>query len=111
MLAIDKKMEVSVLAALGADAQLVKRIFLFEGALISMIGAAIGLVLGGAFCWLHIKYGIISMGMESSITEGYPMKIMPFDFLIILFVVTIITFVISARPAVLASRSISVQNL
>ena len=111
MLAIDKKKDISVLAALGANQQLVKKVFLFEGGLIAMIGALGGLILGGAFCWLHIKYGLISMGMESSITEGYPMKIQGFDFLTILVVVVILTFALSARPAVLAARSVSVQNL
>lgn len=111
MLAIDKKKDISVLAALGADNKLIRKIFLFEGALISLIGATSGLIFGGLFCWLHIKYGIISMGMESSITEGYPMKIVGTDFGFILLVVTLITFTISARPAVLAARSVSVQNL
>ena len=111
MLAIDKKKDITVLAALGANNQLVRRVFLFEGGLISLIGAFSGLVFGGIFCWLHIKFGIISMGMASSITEGYPMKIVPTDFGIILFVVALITFAISARPAFLAARSVSVQNL
>lgn len=111
MLAIDKKKDISILAALGADGKLVRKIFLVEGALISLIGAISGLVLGGFFCWLHIKFGIISMGMESSITEGYPMKIVALDFGVILLVVTLITFAISTRPAILAARSVSVQNL
>ncbi len=111
MLAIDKKKDISILAALGANAALVKRIFLFEGGLIAFIGTISGLVLGGLFCWFHIHYGIISMGMESSITEGYPMKIVLIDFVMILGVVTLITFTLSARPAILAARSISVQNL
>jgi lipoprotein-releasing system permease protein len=111
MLAIDKKKDISILAALGADSKLVRKIFLFDGALISIIGAVSGLVLGGLFCWLHIRFGIISMGMASSITEGYPMKIVATDFWIILLVVTLITIAISARPAILAARSVSVQNL
>lgn len=111
MLAIDKKKDISVLAALGADNKLVRKIFLFEGGLISLIGTVSGLTLGGIFCWLHMKFGIISMGMESSITEGYPMKIIAADFGVILLVVTLITFAISARPAILAARSVSVQNL
>src|SRR5262249_26587598 len=43
MLAIDKKKDISILFAVGAQPSLVKRIFLGEGALIAFSGAAIGL--------------------------------------------------------------------
>lgn len=111
MLALDKKKDISVLAAMGADNLLIKRIFLTEGALIAVSGALLGLTLGGIFCWLQLQFGIISMGMETSVTEGYPIKVIPSDFLYTLLVVSLITFLTSYRPAVLAARSVSVQNL
>lgn len=111
MLALDKKKDISVLAAMGADAPLIKRIFLTEGALIAVTGTILGLTLGGIFCWLQIRFGIISMGMETSVTEGYPVKVIPSDFLWTMLVVSVITILTSYRPAVLAARSAAVQNL
>lgn len=111
MLAIDKKKDISVLAAIGADQPLIRKIFLAEGAIIAFLGAFSGLMLGAVFCWLQSQYGIISMGMETSVTEGYPVKIVPLDFLNTLLVVAALTIVISWRPAVLATRFVSVQNL
>lgn len=111
MLALDKKKDISVLTAMGADSTLIKRIFVMEGALIAISGAIIGLTLGGIFCWLQLQYGIISMGMQTSVTEGYPIKVIPSDFLYTLLVVFFITFLTSFRPAVLAARSAAVQNL
>lgn len=111
MLALDKKKDISVLAAMGASEGLIRRIFITEGALIAFGGALLGLVLGGIFCWLQLNYGLISMGMETSVTEGYPIKVKPIDFVNTLVVVSVITFLISWRPAILASRSVSVQNL
>lgn len=111
MLTIDKKKDISILAALGANKQVIKKIFLFEGGLIALIGALAGLALGGIFCWLHIKFGIVSMGMDSSVTESYPMKMAILDFVKILTIVSVFTFALSVRPAVMASRWISVQNL
>lgn len=111
MLALDKKKDISVLAAMGANQSLIRNIFLTEGALIAVSGALIGLVLGGFFCWLQQQHGIISMGMETSVTEGYPIKVIPTDFLYTMLVVSIITFLTSYRPAVLAARSPAVQNL
>ena len=111
MLALDKKKDISVLAAMGADRSLIRNIFLTEGALIAVSGALLGLVLGGVFCWLQQQHGIISMGMETSVTEGYPIKVIPTDFLYTMLVVSVITFLTSYRPAVLAARSPAVQNL
>jgi lipoprotein-releasing system permease protein len=111
MLAIDKKKDISVLAAMGASHNVIRRIFLTEGAIIASLGAFIGLVFGGIFCWLQLEYGIISMGMETSVTKGYPVKVVPMDFVNTLLVVSVLTFLISWRPAVLAARFASVQNL
>lgn len=111
MLAIDKKKDISIMAAMGASHNVIRQIFLTEGAIIASLGAFIGLVFGGIFCWLQLEYGIISMGMETSVTEGYPVKVVPMDFVNTLLVVSVLTFLISWRPAVLAARFASVQNL
>jgi lipoprotein-releasing system permease protein len=111
MLALDKKKDISVLAAMGASQGFIKRIFLSEGAMIAVGGALVGLVLGGIFCWLQLELGIISMGMETSVTDGYPIKVIPSDFIYTLLAVSIITFLASYRPAVLAARSVSIENL
>jgi lipoprotein-releasing system permease protein len=111
MLALDKKKDISVLSAMGANQSLIRNIFLTEGALIALCGTLLGLVLGGVFCWLQQQYGIISMGMETSVTEGYPIKVNPIDFLYTMLVVSVITILTSYRPAVLAARSPAVQNL
>jgi lipoprotein-releasing system permease protein len=111
MLALDKKRDISILAAMGASEGLIRRIFVVEGGIIAFGGAFLGLLLGGLFCWLQLNFGIISMGMETSVTEGYPIKVVPFDFVSTLLVVSILAFVISWRPAILASRSVSVRNL
>lgn len=111
MLAIDKQKDISILSAMGASGKLIRNIFLSEGALISFSGAFTGLLLGAVFCFVQLKFGIISMGMESSVTEDYPVKMMAKDFAATLFLVFVITFLISARPAVLAARSPSLQSL
>jgi lipoprotein-releasing system permease protein len=111
MLAIDKKKDISVLFAIGGNKELIRNIFLAEGALISLIGTVTGLILGGFFIWLQTEFGLVSMGMASSVTESYPVKVAFLDFLYTLGVVTFITFSISIRPAILASKRFSLQSL
>jgi lipoprotein-releasing system permease protein len=111
MLALDKKKDISVLFSMGAHHSQIRDVFIAEGALIAFIGALVGLALGGAFCWVQHTYGLISMGMETSITPGYPVKVKLFDFIAALFTVSLITLLISAYPARLASRVAAVRHL
>jgi lipoprotein-releasing system permease protein len=111
MLALDKKKDISVLSSMGANAQVIRNIFLTEGALIAAFGSFLGLAIGGAFCWIQINYGVISMGMETSITQGYPVKVNVLDFVYTMVVISIITFLISIRPAKLASRLVGIKHL
>ena len=80
MLALDKKKRYfHSLGHWGRQPQ-ISRIFMAEGALIAFLGTFIGCRFGGIFCLVQQKYGIISMGMETAITQGYPIKIQIADF-------------------------------
>ena len=111
MLALDKKKDISILKAMGAHETQVRNIFLAEGVLIAFAGAILGLALGMAFYWLQQNYGLISMGMETSITQGYPIKIKGIDFILTMAVITIITIIISVHPARMAAKIAATPNL
>ncbi len=105
MLVIDKQQDLKTLFAMGADEGLVKRIFYSEGALVSFIGAIIGLLLGGIICFLQERYGIIKMGMESSIIDAYPVKMQLSDFVLTAVSIIIITLLASYLPAKRAAKN------
>lgn len=111
MLALDKKKDISILNAMGAHGNQIRNIFMAEGVLIAFFGAFLGLALGVVFYWLQLNFGIISMGMETSITQGYPIKVKVMDFFLTILVITIITFLISIHPARLASRIAAARHL
>ena len=111
MLALDKKKDISILKAMGAHDDQVRNIFLAEGVLIAFSGAFLGLALGMAFYWLQQNYGLISMGMETSITQGYPIKVKALDFLVTMIVITVITILISLQPAKMASKIAATPHL
>ncbi|HLZ17144.1 MAG TPA: FtsX-like permease family protein [Cyclobacteriaceae bacterium] len=111
MLAIDKKKDISILTAMGAQPLFIKRIFLSEGALIAFAGAAFGLVLGGLICWAQDRFGIVGMGMNNAIVSSYPVKMKVVDFAAVSTVIVAITLLISFYPAKLASRSYSIEQL
>ncbi|MCE2994953.1 MAG: ABC transporter permease [Cyclobacteriaceae bacterium] len=111
MLVIDKKKDVAILSAIGASPQLIRNIFLSEGALIAFFGAGIGMVLGGTICWLQDHFGLVGMGMENALVANYPVRLNPWDFVSIYVVMITITLLISFYPASVAAKSFSTEEL
>ncbi len=111
MLAIDKKKDIAVLYAMGAHDTIIRRIFLAEGAIISLGGAFLGLAIGGVVCWLQQHYGLVSMGMETSVLDNYPVKVQWMDFVYTCLTIVAITMAVSIRPAAMATRYNSINNL
>jgi lipoprotein-releasing system permease protein/zinc transport system substrate-binding protein len=62
ILMIEKEEDVSKLRSMGASNRLINRIFLFEGWMISLLGAVIGVVIGIILCFLQQHFGLISLG-------------------------------------------------
>jgi lipoprotein-releasing system permease protein len=111
MLALDKKRDITILASMGADSSLLRKVFITEGLLIAAIGTFLGLLSGATIVLLQQNFSLVSMGMNSSVVDGYPVKMVFSDFVYVFFIMTIVTILISSRPAALASRFTSVQNL
>lgn len=111
MLAIEKKKDTAVLFALGATERLIQKIYLKQGAIIAFTGALAGLTLGYLICLLQDTFGLVSLGVTSSIVESYPVKMIWTDFFFTSLSVVAITFLASYRPALIASRVKTVDHL
>ena len=83
MLIIEKERDIEILKSLGANKTLIRKIFIIEGWLISIIGAIIGLILGFLVCWLQQTYGIVELPSESLIMDAYPVVMKMKDFIIV----------------------------
>ena len=105
MVAIEKKKDVAMLFAMGATRRTVKSIFLYEGAIIALTGATIGLVIALALCWVQQEFGIVSMGMQTAIVDAYPVKMQFSDFFFTAVSIIVITFFAAYRPASIASHT------
>ncbi|WP_247235364.1 FtsX-like permease family protein [Telluribacter sp. SYSU D00476] len=105
MLAIEKKGDVAMLYAMGATQGLVRRIFLAEGAIVALTGAILGLLGGIGLCWLQQQYGLVSMGMVSSLVDAYPIKLVWSDVLLTGVIIILITITVSYVPARRAAKT------
>lgn len=82
MLIIDKQDDIETLRSLGADNRLIKKIFLYEGWMISAVGALAGIALGTVLCLLQQYFGLIKMG-SNYIVEAYPVVVNFTDILLV----------------------------
>lgn len=105
MLAIDKKKDIAMLFAMGATKKIVRRVFIYEGAIIASIGAFTGLSIGLLICWAQQTFGLVSMGMQTAIVDAYPVKMQFSDFFFTAVSITLITFLAAYRPAAIAART------
>ena len=97
MLIIDKKDDIETLRSLGANNQLIKRIFLFEGWLISFVGAVSGILLGGILCLLQQHFGILKLG-TGYVVDAYPVVTNGADLLLVFVTVLIMGFLAAYYP-------------
>jgi lipoprotein-releasing system permease protein len=109
MLILDKKVDIGILHSMGATQKTIRKVFIYEGMLISMISAVSGLILGGLICWLQQTYGLIKLGsgQGSFVVDAYPVKMQVWDFVFVFLTVVIIGFGASWLPA----RQISIKRM
>ena len=100
MLMIDKQQDIQTLRNLGATPRDVRRIFVLEGNLISLLGALVGLVLGVLLCWVQQHYGVLSMGRSEGafIVESYPVVVKAWDLVLIFLTVLAVSALVVWYP-------------
>lgn len=103
MLIIDKRADLEILKSMGADKRMLQQVFLYEGLMISLAGAAVGLLLGAILCAIQQYFGVIRLeNSEGFVTESYPVSMQVNDFLL----VTAIVFILGFTASWFTSRQI-----
>ena len=114
MLIIDKRNDVVTLRNLGADDQLVSRVFLFEGYMITFFGALIGVGLGLILCFIQQEFGIIPLGSGDSagafVVDAYPVSVYAIDVILVLITVLVTGFLSVFFPVRYLTRRLLIQK-
>lgn len=105
MIVLDKRKDISVLQSFGATKDMIRKIFLIEGVIISIVGFIIGLIVSIVFYILQKEVGIITVPDGAAITS-YPMEMEIMDVIVIM--VTVIALgVIASIPAIYRAHQVS----
>lgn len=89
MMIIDKKQNLQTLYNLGTSIQEIKKIFVYQGFLLTFFGMLVGLVLGIILVFLQDAFGLFM------ITENlaYPVEFQFYNLIIVIFTITVLGFV------------------
>lgn len=98
MLMIEKREDIATLRSMGAGTPLIRRIFVLEGWMVSLLGLAVGLAAGLGLAWLQQTAGLIKMP-GSFVAAAYPVVVRRGDVLAVAAGVALVGYLIALIPA------------
>lgn len=111
MLVNEKKVDIAILRALGANFKSILKIFFFCGFILSFIGVVLGLLLGIALCIFLSHYPIIRLPTEVYPVEYMPVKLKLIDLFLVSSVAVIISILACLYPAKKATQIVPAEIL
>ncbi len=92
MLIVDKRKDINILKYLGADQRFLKRLFLSEGLMISVLGGIMGLLAGILLIVIQERFGLLKLGGEAGafVIDAYPVQLVWPDVLMVFMTVLIV---------------------
>jgi lipoprotein-releasing system permease protein len=111
MMVMEKNRDIAVLMSMGAKRQQIRKIFVFQGVLIGVVGTSIGLALGYALSYLADRYHWLTLNQEV-----YSLSFVPFnprwqDAIWIAGAAILVSFIATLYPARSATRIAPVEAL
>ncbi len=104
MIVMEKTREIGILKSMGASANSIMRIFLFEGIIVGLLGAGLGSLIGFIICFMQQEFGIVSLPADVYLIDKLPMQMHLFDFVIIAVAGVVLCLLASVYPAYKAAR-------
>jgi lipoprotein-releasing system permease protein len=99
LLVMQKIKDIGILLSYGASAGQIKKIFFLQGAIIGILGTALGVVLGLGFCQLANRYELIKVPAEIYQVSFVPFRIGILDLLTVVSAALLISFSATLIPA------------
>ena len=104
LMVMEKTRDIGILMAIGATPRMINRIFFFQGALIGVIGTALGVLLGLGWCALANAFELIKIPVDIYQISYVPFRMRPFDLALIVGITLLISFVSTLFPARRAAK-------
>ncbi len=112
LLIFEKRESIGTLRSLGANRNLINKIFLVEGWLISLAGVTAGVLLGSLLVWIQQQFGLLQFqGGGSFVVDAYPIALKWTDMVLVYFSVSLVGLLAAWYPVkVIVKRYYSEQG-
>jgi len=104
MMVMEKHYDIAILKSMGANAQEIQRVFVFQGVFIGTVGTSLGCLLGLVICWVADTYHLIRLEGGVYYLNYLPFRILPLDLALVLCSSLLICFFATLYPAKQAAR-------
>ena len=104
MMVMEKNRDIAVLMSMGATQRNIRKIFIYQGLIIGVIGASLGLASGTAICWICDKYRLIHLQADVYSISYVPFKTSFIDATGVALAAVLISFLATIYPSKSAAR-------
>jgi len=111
MMVMEKTRDIAVLVSMGAKRRQIRRIFMYQGILIGVIGTVLGLIAGFALSWAAGHYHLVSLSAEVYSIDYVPFAPRAIDALLVSLVAIGVSFVATLYPSWSAASVLPAEAL
>ncbi|MGB8890380.1 MAG: FtsX-like permease family protein [Candidatus Korobacteraceae bacterium] len=111
MMVMEKTRDIAVLVSMGAKRRQIRRIFIYQGLLIGVIGTALGLIAGFALSWAGGHYHLLSLSAEVYSIDYVPFAPRAMDGLLVACVAIGVSFIATLYPSWSAASVLPAEAL
>jgi lipoprotein-releasing system permease protein len=111
MMVMEKHRDIAILLSMGARANQIRKIFVYEGALIGAVGTAIGLAIGYGVCYFAERYQWVKLDQQVYSIPFVPFEPRAFDAIWIAAAAMAVSLIATLYPARSATRIAPVESL
>ncbi len=104
MMVLDKTKEIAILKSMGARGKSIMRIFMLDGLIIGLVGTVLGLMGGGALCYLLTRYEFVKLPSDVYYISTLPVRVQVLDVTLIALSAVAISFLATLYPSYQASK-------
>ncbi len=111
MMVMEKTRDIAVLMSMGATRKAVRKIFIFQGVTIGVVGSFFGLVLGYALCWICDRYQLIRLQADVYSMTHVPFNLSVADGVVVAVSAIMVSFLATLYPSGRAAELNPVEAL